>query len=128
MRSIARVDHDFGAHKTRNHAAAVNIADQRNRYIGRARKSHVGEVVRAQIYFRCAAGALDEHDVRLSFEVAIAVEHEPRQIRLHALISGGLCDPVNAALHHHLCADLALWLEQYGIHVHAGRRAGGTRL
>ena len=71
---------------------------------------------------------LDEHDVRLSFEAGIAVEHEPRQIRLHALIGSGLCGPVNAALHHDLRADLALWLEQHGIHMHAWWRACGMRL
>ena len=35
---------------------------------------------------------------------------------------------MNAALDHDLRADLALWLEQHGIHVHACGRARGSRL
>ena len=64
----------------------------------------------------------------LALEAGVAVEHEARQIMLHVLIGSGLGRSVNAALDHDLRADLALWFEQHGIHVHAGRRARGSRL
>src|SRR5215813_4660111 len=77
----------------------------------------------AQVHFRRAAGAFDEHDVGFPFQAGIAIEHEPGQIRLHALISSGVRRSVNATLYYDLCAHLTLWLKQHWIHMHARRSA-----
>ena len=59
------VEHRLGADEARDHAAAVDVADQHDRHIGRARKAHIGDVVRAQVDLRRAAGALDQHEIGL---------------------------------------------------------------
>ena len=113
--------------ETRDHAAAIDIADQHHRHIGGARESHVGDVVGPQVDFRSAAGALDEHDVRLAAQLRVAVEHERQNLRLHLLVRRRLGAAVNAALDHDLRADLALRLQQHRVHMHARRhpsRAG----
>ena len=43
------VDHRLGADEARDHAAAVDVADQHDRHIGRARKAHIGDVVRRRL-------------------------------------------------------------------------------
>ncbi len=45
QRGILRRDHGLGADQARDHAAAVDIADQHDRHIGGARKAHIGDVV-----------------------------------------------------------------------------------
>ena len=76
------VDHRLGADQARDHAAAVDVADQHDRHVGGARKAHIGDVVGAQIDFGRAAGALDQHDIGLAPQALEAVEHERHQLGL----------------------------------------------
>ena len=62
---VGRIDHRLRPDEARDHPAAVNVADQNYRHLRGPGKAHVGNVVRAQIDFRCAAGALDQDQVRL---------------------------------------------------------------
>ena len=128
MCGIAGIEHRFSTDQTGDDAASVDIADQNNRHIGRARKSHIGDVMSAQVHFRGAASALDKYDISLPFDAGVAVQHEVSQIRLHALISTGVCGSSSATLYYELSAHLTLWFQQHGIHVHARRDACSSRL
>ena len=128
QRRILRVDHRLGADQARDHAAAVDVADEHDRHVGRAREAHIGDVVRPQVHFRGAAGPLDQHQIGLILEAAETLEHEPHELGLELLIVGRLGGAVDAALHHDLRPDLALRLEQDRIHVHARLRARGAGL
>ena len=50
QRRVRAVDHGFGADQTRDHSAAVDIADQYDCRFGCAGKAHIGNVARAQIH------------------------------------------------------------------------------
>ena len=63
QRRIGWIDDGLGADQARNHPAAVDVADQHDRARGRAREPHVGNVVAAQVHFRCAAGTLDQDEI-----------------------------------------------------------------
>ena len=104
QRGVVRIDHRLGADQARDHAAAVDVADEDDRHARRARKSHVGDIVGAQVHFRSAAGAFDQHDIGLGLEPGEAVEHERHQLRLHLLVGSRLGGAVDAALHHDLGA------------------------
>src|SRR5262249_60987015 len=105
-----RVDDGFGADDAGDHAAAVDVADEDDGYVGRPRKPHVGDVACTQVYLGGAARAFDQHDVRLVTKAGIAVQHERHQVRLHPLIGGSLGGSVDQALHDDLRSDLALRL------------------
>ena len=128
QRRVLGRDHGLGADQARNDATAIDVADEHYRHFGGARKAHIGDVVLAQIDFGGTAGAFDQHDVGLGFHACVAVEHERQQLGLHFLIGGRLGAAVDAALHHDLCADLALRLQQHRIHVHARRHPRRARL
>ena len=64
--------------------AAIDIADEHDRHIGRVRESHVGDVVRAQVGFRRAAGAFDDDDVCCRAAAAKAFDRDLQQIALVA--------------------------------------------
>ena len=128
QRGVGGIDHRLGADEARDHAAAVDVADQHHRHVGGARKAHVGDVVRAQVDLRGAAGAFDQHEVGLFPQPREAFEHRRHELRLHLLVGGRLGGAVDAALHHDLRADLALRLEQHRVHVHARRDPRGARL
>ena len=51
-RRVGRIDHRLGADEAGDHAAAVDVADQHDRHVGRARKAHVGDVAGAQVDLR----------------------------------------------------------------------------
>jgi hypothetical protein len=63
QRGVGGIDHRFGAHKACDHAAPVDVADQHHRHAGGACETHVGDVIRAQVDLRGAAGAFDQHEV-----------------------------------------------------------------
>ncbi len=59
-----------GADQARDHAAAVDVADEHDRHVGGARKPHIGDVVVPQVHFRGAARAFDQHEVGRLLECA----------------------------------------------------------
>ena len=66
QRRVVGRQHRLGADEARDHAAAVDVADQHDRHVGGAGKTHIGDVVRPQIDFRRAAGAFDQHEIGLA--------------------------------------------------------------
>ena len=56
-----------------------------DRRIGGAREAHVGDVSAAQIDLRRAAGALDEHEIRLGLQQSEAFEHGAPSIAASSL-------------------------------------------
>ena len=91
-------------------------------------KAHIGDVVRPQIDFGRAAGALDEDEVGLVLQPGETVQHMRHQRRLDRLVFGRARRAEHFALHDDLRAGLALRLEQHRVHVDAGRHPRGARL
>src|SRR3546814_18533038 len=60
---VARVDHRLGTCDRGDHAAAVDVAHQYHRHVGRAGKAHVCDVPFTQVDFGWAASALDYNDI-----------------------------------------------------------------
>ncbi len=74
--AIARIEHCMRADQRRNHVTAIDVADERDGYVGGVCEAHVRHVVRAQIRFGRAAGAFDDDDVGLALQAAKAVERD----------------------------------------------------
>ena len=68
-------------------AAAVDVADEHDREVGRAREAHVGQVARAQVDLGRAAGALADDDVVARAQVGERVEHGRAQHGLEVLVA-----------------------------------------
>ena len=64
----ARIEHGVRTDERGDHVAAIDVADQHDRHVGRMRESHVGDVMRAQIRFRRAARAFDDDDVGFALQ------------------------------------------------------------
>ena len=125
---VGGIDHRLGADQACDHAAAVDVAHQHDGHVGRARKTHVGDVVGAQIDLGRRARAFDQHEIAFAREASEAVEHRAQELGLQSLIFARLGVAHHLALHHDLRADIALGLQQHRVHVDAERNAGGTRL
>ena len=65
---LGRLQQRMRAHKGRDHAAALDVADQHHGQIGRLGKAHIGDVALAQVDLGRAAGTLDQHEIRLAPE------------------------------------------------------------
>ena len=57
------------------HAATVDIGDQDHRAVDGFRKTHVGDIARAQIDFGRAARAFDDHGLVLLAQPGIRFQH-----------------------------------------------------
>ena len=125
---VGRIDHRLGADQAGDDAAAVDVAQQHDRHVGGAREAHVGDVVGAQIDLGRRPRALDQHEIAFGREAPEAFEHGAQQPGLQALVLARLGVAQDLALHDDLRADVALGLQQHGVHVHAGRHARGARL
>src|SRR3546814_8194513 len=68
---VARVDHRLGTCDRGDHAAAVDVAHQYHRHVGRAGKAHVCDVPFTQVDFGWAASALDYNDISGCAQAAI---------------------------------------------------------
>ena len=85
FRRVGRVDHGLGADDLRDHAAAIDVADERHRHIGGLREAHIGDVALTQIDLRGAARSFDEDEIGLRLQPVEALEHRREQARLQAL-------------------------------------------
>ena len=81
QRFVLGRDHGLGTDEARNDAAAIDIADRAPPARPRAGKTHIGNVVGAQIDFGGAAGAFDQHDIGLGLHACITVEHDGSRSR-----------------------------------------------
>ena len=127
-RAIIARQHDARADETRDHAAAVDVADEDHRHARRLGEAHIGDVAGAQVDLGRAARALDQDDVGASPDDREALHDRRQQFALARRIVARPHRRETATLHDHLRAGLALRLQQHGVHVHARRDAGGTRL
>ena len=118
----------MGADEAGDHAATVDVADERNRNLRGNRKSHVGDIARPQIDLGRAARAFDEHDIGLSAELRETIEDRWQQHGLAGAVIHGAQRSHALALHDHLRACLALGLQQHRVHVHRWWHAGRHRL
>ena len=82
----------------------------------------------AQVDLGGAAGALDQHEVRLAPEFFVALEHRRHQAGLEGDIVARLESAAHSALDHQLRPDLGLRLQEHRVHVHRRRHAAGARL
>ena len=112
QRRILGIEHHFGADEARDHAATVDIADDDDRYVGGACKAHVGDVVAAQVHFRRAARAFDQHQIGFLLQPLIAFHHIGQELLLHAHVFDRFRRAMHLALHDDLRADLALRFQQ----------------
>ncbi len=65
--------------RLRDHAAAVDIADQHHGHVGGPGEAHIGDVAGAQVDLGRAAGPLDQHEVGVGLETAEALDHGAHQ-------------------------------------------------
>ena len=61
-RGICRIEHRLRADEARDHAAALDVAEQQHRYAGASGEAHVRDVSPAQVRFGRAARALDQYE------------------------------------------------------------------
>ena len=80
-RPLGRLEHAMGAGEAGDDAAAIDVAEQHDRHVGRRRKSHIGDVAGAQIDLRRAAGAFDQDDIGIAREVRKTLQHRRQQRR-----------------------------------------------
>ena len=125
---IVGIDHGLDADHLRDHAAAIDVADENDRHVGAPRKAHIGDVVGAQIDLGRAAGAFDQHQIGLRLQPLEAFQHRRHQRRLHRRIVARAQGRDALALHDHLRADIGLRLQQHRVHVGVRLDAGGERL
>ena len=118
----------MGADEAGDHPAAVDVADEDDRNIGRLGKSHVGDVAGAQVDLGRASRALDEDDVHAVADPREALEHPGQQLRLPPPVFRGPHRPGTLALNNDLRPGLALRLEEHRVHVDRRRKPGGPRL
>ena len=127
-RGVLRLERRLRPENLREDAAAVDVGDKHDRTAGGASEAHVSDVALAQIDLGRAARAFDEHEIGLALEVRKTVEHRAHQLRLERLIFSRASGADDAALDHDLRADLALRLQEHGIHMDARRNPAGQRL
>ena len=118
-RGVVRRERRFDAENLGENAAAIDVADQRDRAVRSAGEAHIGDVALAQVDLGCAARAFDEHEIGLCAHARIAVEHGAHELGFERLIFARPRIADDLALHDDLRADFALRLEQHRIHVHA---------
>ena len=127
-RALVRLQHQMRAGKTGDHAAAIDVADQHHRHIGRGGKSHIGDIAGAQIDFGRTAGAFDQYDIGLARKLRKTVQYRRQQCRLLVEI---VLRPQRApalALHDDLRTAVGLRLQQHRIHVYARSHSRRARL
>jgi len=110
QRRVVCVDHGLAADELRDHAAAIDIANENDRGLGGARKSHIGDVMRAQIDLGGAAGAFNDDKIICGFQTREAVHHHRRQPGFPRLIVAGFRLTGDLPAHNDLRAILALRL------------------
>ena len=127
-RALSRLEQGVRADQRRDHAALVDVADQHDRQIGRFGKAHVGDVMRAQVDLRRAAGALGQDQIGIPAQQLEALEHVGHQVGLEPGIVARSAGGEDPSMNDDLRADLGLRLEQDRVHVHRRRNATGARL
>jgi hypothetical protein len=92
------------------------------------RKAHIGDVIGAQVDFRRAAGAFDQHQIGLRLQSRKTLQHRRHQLRFEGRIVPRAQGRDAFAMHDDLRADIGLGLEQYRVHVGMRLDTCGVRL
>ncbi len=109
-------------------AAALDVADQHDRDIGRFGEPHISDVSVTQIDLGRASRTLDEDEVGRLGESREGGEDRRQQARRQSAVltgAGGAPDP---AVQHDLRTAFRLRLQQHRVHVGDGRNATGACL
>ena len=109
--------------------AALDVADQQHRHVGRLGETHVGDVALAQVDLRRAAGAFDQHQVGLRGQAARSCPAPPAAAAASARDNRAPWPgprPCPAPPPARRSRDLRL--QQHRVHVHRRRHPAGPRL
>ena len=120
---VGWIEHGLGANDLSDDAAAIDVAGQNHRNTGGAGKTHIGDIVFAQIDFRSAPRAFDEDKIGVFAKGRETVEHDWQKLWFQALVLACLRLAYHPAAQNDLCAISALWLQEDRIHVDAWRYA-----
>ena len=112
----------------REHAAAVDVGDNHHRAVHRLGKTHVGDVVVAQVDLRGRARALDHDGVVALAQTPKRLEHRMPRDRFVTVIRARVEIGRDLALNDDLRAGIGVWLQQHRVHVAHGVEPAGLRL
>ena len=73
--ALVRLQQLYGAEKLREHAAAVDVADEQNGRIDKLCEPHVHDVIRFQVDLRRAARALDDDNVKIFCKAVVGAQN-----------------------------------------------------
>ena len=127
-RAMFRGEKFHGADDARDHAAAVDVADQDHRQIGGSGEAHIGDVDAGQVDLRRASRAFDQDQFRRRRKAPVAGQHHGQQFGLHRRVVARLDVAAHPAVDDDLRADVGLRLEQHRVHVGAGGHQAGLGL
>ena len=116
------------AHEMRQHPAAVDVADDQDRQVGRFRQPHVGDVRLPQIDFRRGPGALADHDVEPRAQILQAGGGHRPQCFATLPVRRRRHTALGAAADDDLAGLIRAGLEQHRIEIDAGLQPAGQRL
>ena len=123
-RSLGVLKQFMGADDCSDDAAPVYVAQQHDGHAGGTGEAHVGDVALAQVHFRGAARAFDNHQVGVGGYGREAVQDPGQERGLQGMVVAGSGLAIDAPLDDHLGPGLGRGLEQHRVHVHARRHAG----
>ena len=125
---VGRIEHRLGPNDLGNDAAAIDVAEQNHRNIGRAGKAHIGDIVLAQIDFRRAPGAFNKNQIRLFAKCCETAEDSGQKLWFQVLVFARSGLASHPAAHNNLGASAALRLQKDRVHVDARGHSAGACL
>ena len=114
---VLRVQDRTRADQGRDHATAVDVADEADRDAGRSREAHVGDVVRPQVHLRGTAGSLDDDEVVVGRQALEAFQDGCPDPAAGGLIPRRVERADDTPLHDHMRTSVCLRLQEHGIEV-----------
>ena len=117
-----------GAEQRREHASAVDVADQQHGRVGHAGHRHVDDVAVTEVDLGRAPGTFDDHQVEGAAQTREALGDEGKEPGLHSrvLAPGDAGD--RPSQHHELRSIGRLGLEENRIHADGGLDSRGRGL
>ena len=123
--ALVRLEQRDGPHEGREDAAAVDVADEQHRSVGRLRDVHVHDVAVLQVDLGRAPGPLDDDEVHLARAAPSRLSRTiAAQLGLHRVVLGRGEGLPGAAEQHHLRARVPLRLQEDRVHLDGGVDAG----
>ena len=125
---VLRVQDRPRADQGRDHAAAVDVADEADGDAGRPREAHVGNVVRPQVHLRRTAGSLDENEVVVGRQALEALQDRCPDSTAGGVVPHRVQGAGHVPLHDHLRAPIGLRLQEHRVEIAVRFQPGGPRL